>query len=305
MKAIYLLAFLNIFTACNTSYNSTNEEWETEPIYASADSSTVIACRIVQFKGEHFDGVFPATIDGIKVEEIAGKERVKSIFPNPKDTTLTTLDFSKAKYLKALKNDAFYGCKYVKTVILNKTLEHLGNGSFADCKSIAYLEMGDKISYIGEGAFYNLDLLTDIKLPEALDTLGAYAFYSCGGIRHLEFNKGLKYIGDRAFANSKNVSFEKFPRELSYIGGRAFLNNTALKNVKLYDKVRTIEDKAFYKCSKLYQLNIRSANTKIGPQTFDDTPLMTDNNAIINYPKAAIYPEEEHWSKLKAKFLAE
>ena len=302
--SLFILLSIALFSCVHKSIDGRSEDWMTEAMYENLDSLSPIGCRIVAFTGERFNGIIPTTVNGQDVLEIAGKERIKSILPNRKDSLLTTLDFTNAHYLKAIKNDAFYGCVYVQSVHLNKALKHLGNGTFADCNSIQHVEWGNKISYIGEGAFYNNDQLVSITLPDNLDTLGAFSFYACSRLEEVNFNKKLRYIGERAFANSGEINALNLPKKITYIGQKAFLNLRKVNSVVLHSQVTTVEDQAFFQCLKLSDLTVKGACTNISARTFAATPLMTDSQSKIHYTKAANYPEMEHWDQLKATWLA-
>lgn len=305
---LFSLVILSVFAlqSCTQSkIEASLENWHTENIYKSSDSVIIIGCRITAYTATRFDGIFPTYIDGKKVIEIVGDENIKSIFSNPQDTLLKHLDFSNAHYLKSIKNNAFYGCKYVYEVKLNDKLEYLGDGAFADCISISHLEWGEHIKYIGGGAFYNNDQLTSVILPESLDTLDEFAFYACSRLQNVSFNKNLRYIGERAFANSQQIKSLELPKTITFIGEKAFLNLAQVTSVTLGKDIEKVRNKAFYQCKKLSTLRIKGTQTSIEKDSFSSTPLMTETSSVIHYPKSANYPEMEYWDQLKARWLAE
>ena len=302
----YTLLLFTLFSCNNKSVDVSSEKWETEPIYANEDSAKVIGCRVVAHTGDSFNGLFPTSIEGQDIIEIISLEHAKSLFLNPNDSNLISLDFSLAHHLRVIKDDAFYGLKHVKHIILNDNLERLENGAFADCRQIESIAWGKKINYIGEAVFYNCDQLITLTVPENVDTIADYAFYASGAIEEVIFNDKLSYIGERAFANCTQVKAINLPKNLTFIGEKAFLNHNLITSLSIPAKVDSIENKAFQNCKRLNQLTLKNKNgTKIGPKTFLLSGISLSEEAIIYYPKEVNYPEMPNWNTMAARWLAQ
>lgn len=302
MKYLFSLLIISSFLSCTDHIDSPAELWITSPI--TIDNIT--GCKISAYKGEQFDGIIPTSIGGVKVLEIGSGINSQSILPNPQDTSIHTLDFSKAHHLHTIGSNAFYGNKHIKSIILNKTLKSIEYGAFADCKGLSEIGWNKDLRKIGEGAFYNCDNLESVIIPNKVDSIIAFAFYSCSGLKEVKFSDKLTHIGERAFANATKIEALNFPKHLTFIGTKAFLNCAKVKSLTLPSSLIEINDKAFFRCSGLTTLTIENTSgIKIGKDTFSATPLQTSQEAIVHYPKSAIYPEMEHWKSLDVRWMAE
>ena len=304
--SLILLATIALFSCQQKSIDVKADLWHTVAVKAQHDSTKTIGCKITSYDGKHFDGIIPTHIGGERVLEIESLVNAKSILSFPNDTSLTTLDFSKAHYLRSIGSNAFYGQKYITTIILNKRIERIEEGAFADCRRLENIAWGKNINFIGEASFYNCDGLKSVTIPEKVDSLHPFAFYACGGLEEVIFSPKVTYIGERAFANCSRVKEINLPKSLTFIGTKAFLNHRQVKTITIPAKVVEIGDKAFLNCTQLASLTIKNkSGIKINDNTFLSCPIMTSENAVIYYPKEANYPEMEHWQELKGRWLAE
>lgn len=83
------------------------------------------------------------------------------------------------KPVKEIKNNAFYGCSSLKSVIISDGVETIGNFAFYNCSSLSLIDMSEHIESIGHFAFYNCWSLTTITIPVSTTKIGQYAFYNC------------------------------------------------------------------------------------------------------------------------------
>ncbi len=306
-RFLVLYSLIIIFIQCSTpDYHVNGKDWEIEVIKSISADNSAKTCRILGYRGESFNGIFPSTIDDMRVEEIVGgQEEKQNIFKTKLDSSLTILDFSQAKYLKLIGKEAFYGCRQVKKIILNKNLERIGEGAFADCRNVEEIHWGEAIRKIGDGAFYNNNHLREIRLPEALDSLAPFAFYACDSLRKVICNDKLSYIGERTFANCFAMKDLSLSKSLKFIGKRAFLNCAGISSVTLHEKIEVVDNEAFSRCSKLSSVKIKASNTSIEAKTFASTPLSTSTNAQLLYPKTADYIDQIYWKDLMCRMIAE
>lgn len=307
MKHILLLALSCLLVSCGQSaIHGSSADWTIAPVYTNLDSTKIDGYEITHYTGEHFDGTLPTTVDGKKIVSIANPARGRGMFTNAKDTTLTRIDLSHAKYLKRVGESTFAGCKHVTELIMNEDLESVTDGAFAECKSLSTIVWSKELKTIGEAAFYSCASLQDIVIPNTVDTLGAYGFYACRDIETVQFSKQLVYIGMRAFGNCAKIKYLDFPKTLTYIGEKAFLNSKTITELTIPAKVTAIGEKAFFQSKALTKLTLKNTlGTKIAKQTFYSTPVADSSDASIYYPKSANYPAMENWNTFKGRWLAQ
>jgi len=306
MRIILIFLVSCTLMSCSpTGIDASGDLWATSPIY-NQDSTLLIGCRVTAFKGRHFDGIIPTSVDGTKILEIKSLTHAKSILPHPKDTSLTTIDCTNAHYLKTIGDDAFYGISHLRKIILNDGLERLENGAFADCRNIENIVWNKEINFLGEAVFYNCDKLITLIIPEKVDSISAFAFYASENIENVIFNSRVNYIGERAFANCTKVKAINLPKSLTFIGKKAFLNHGQVSTLTIPENVVEIDDQAFFNCRNLSELTVKNkTGTIIGPKTFQSAPINISEQAVIYHPKGTNYPEMEHWKSFKAKWRAQ
>lgn len=99
--------------------------------------------------------------------------------------TITGIDFSECKNLKAIEMGAFSYCQ--KLIKLD----------FSGCTSLLSLN---------EAAFFECSSLTEVVFPSNLNEIGEKTFYACNSLTEIKFPPKLKTIGSRAFADCKNIT---------------------------------------------------------------------------------------------------
>ena len=121
-----------------------------------------------------------------------------------------------------------------------------------------------------------------IKLPSTLKEIGRKTFYRCLELEECILPQNLEKIGDRAFKGSGLISSD-LPSSLEEIGNEAYAE-TLIKKVKIGDKIKTLGNRAFGKCSNLKEvilspslrqiINIENGKQKDVPITYIFDPEM-------------------------------
>ena len=168
-----------------------------------------------------------------------------------------------------IKEQAFYGCKNLKTITLPENLAVVGPSAFADCT--------------------NLTTLNLINCPK-LETIKSEAFADCTKLQGLTLPAGIKEIDSKAFKNCTSLTTLNITNclELTTIKSEAFADCTKLENLTLPAGIKEIDSKAFKNCTSLTTLNITNCSEleTIKENTFTDcTNLATLN--ITNCAKLA------------------
>ena len=212
-----------------------------------------------------------------------------------------TLD---GKTVTSIGDEAFSGCRALKSIELPDSVTSMGVNPFADCwrlkniqvspeqpvfavidgvlfnkaeKSLVCYPAGKQeeayevpqgIQQIKSYAFYDCSALTSIKLPDSVTSIGEYAFAWCSSLTTIELPDSVTSIGDKAFRDCSALTSIELPDSVTSIGNDAFFGCSALTNIELPDSVTSIGDSAFYDCSALTSIELPDSVTSIGDQAF-------------------------------------
>nr|WP_122119785.1 leucine-rich repeat protein [Alistipes megaguti] len=165
---------------------------------------------------------------------------------------LATVTFEKGSHLKAIGNYAFEHCP-ITSIEIPASVETIEQEAFKGCSSLTTVtfEKGSQLKTIGGGynpespyyygAFSDCAALTSIEIPASVETIEATAFKNCSKLATVTFEKG---------SNLKTIGGGLSSHYYVYYYG-AFSDCAALTSIEIPASVETIEEAAFYGCSKL------------------------------------------------------
>lgn len=110
-------------------------------------------------------------------------------------------------------NDAFAGCKNLKTVSTLTQGSYIGEGSFKDCESLETVELAmEKTGFhnaqsIPHWAFENCTSLKTVVINGEFERIQQEAFSNCINLESINLT-GCEYIGPNAFYNCKKLNVE-------------------------------------------------------------------------------------------------
>jgi hypothetical protein len=217
--------------------------------------------------------------------------------------------------LTKLSDGAFYGCSFLKNIILPNNITEIESnsswlGAFKWCYNMTSATLGDNIVTIGDDAFYHCSQLASVNIPKKLCEIGTRAFYGCSSIPALTIPRGVERIGDNAFQGCSSLNTivvedgnKKFdsrdncnaliqtetntlmlgsaksfiPNTVTAIASEAFNGNVGLTSITIPKSVTNIGSDAFSGCSGLVSIIVEEGNP-----TYDSR----DNcNALIETAK--------------------
>ena len=198
-------------------------------------------------------------------------------------------------------------CPIGKTGVYSipESVTNIGDNAFRGCTNITSVTIPEGVTSIGNHGFSNCNKLSTITIPASVTSIDYDAFYSCSGLKSVTFAEGsqLKSIGNSCFNYCSNLASITIPASVKSIGENVFndcnklteisvnSNNTeyASENGVLFNKAKTtliccpagkagaysipagvtsIDDYAFYNCSKLTSISLSESVTYIGDNAF-------------------------------------
>ena len=85
------------------------------------------------------------------------------------------------------------------SISIPETVEQIGNDAFYGCKNLKTVTMPGKLTRIGVRAFSECKALTEITIPKSVIYIGEEAFHDCGSqliIHGVDASYGQSYAAD-------------------------------------------------------------------------------------------------------------
>lgn len=128
----------------------------------------------------------------------------------------------------AIKDFAFDGFSFLKSVIVPEGVVAIGSYAFSECSK-----------------------LTSVSLPISLRFIKASAFEQCTKLTKIEIPKGVVAIEDCTFQFCENLEEVIIPNTVGSIGAEAFSCCESLKRIRIPDSVKYIGEGVFEYCSDI------------------------------------------------------
>ena len=198
-----------------------------------------------------------------------------------------SLDVELPPQLERIGDKAFYRSG-IKNAILPDTVRSIGSGAFEQTRSMVsatlpttitavpermfYASYVERVSLpvglqsIGKAAFFNCMHLTDLQLPEGLITIEDSAFSGCTVLKELTLPGSLKHVGEKVFGGS-NIEIVHVEEGITELAPVMFAD-CPLTQVDLPNTLTTIQDGAFYNCTKLKEITLPNSVTQLGEGVF-------------------------------------
>ena len=183
--------------------------------------------------------------------------------------------------LKTIKDEAFSGCKNLKTVKLPASVTKIGELAFYESADVMVDSDNKKFCSDEYGVLYNKNKTVLICYPEKLDIkiyvipdtvkkIALWAFSGNNFIEEIKFPKGLKEISERAIGFCDSLKSVYLYKDIELIGREAFAwcNITEL-TIEEGSKAK-ICDEAFDRCDDFTDIYISSKIYDVGCNNFGD-----------------------------------
>ena len=167
------------------------------------------------------DLIIPGEIDGNQVVGID-----ESAFYGYDFKTITLPDG-----IKAIEQEAFYGCDSLKEIIIPDSCEYIGDYAFYNCTSLERVRIGNSTRYIGDSAFAECTKLESVIIGDGLEEIGPQAFAYCTSLNYVDLGNGVEKIGMSAFISCTSLGRIEIPYSVNEISSGAFWLCDSLTNV--------------------------------------------------------------------------
>lgn len=223
------------------------------PIYAYAETTDVVK-----------DGVYYSISENGTCYEVVGYDKTKNIV----DVVIpSTINYRK---VRTIRENAFAGCKSLKSISLPNGFHSIGDLAFSYCTSLEIVNIPSSVYYIGVSAFEHCHALVNITLPSSLREISDKTFYCCYSLKSITIPSGCVSIGASAFCGCNALSRVKFEdnSKIKEISRQAFSGCDVLTAINVPSSVETIDDYAFDGCERLTTVVLREGLKKIGVFAF-------------------------------------
>jgi len=186
---------------------------------------------------------------------------------------------------------AFYGCSALESIQMPDELideEGFGSYMFYDCAKLQSVRVPAGVTELSSYAFYGCSELKTLILPDGLETIEANACFKCSSLTGLNIPSSVTSIKSTAFANCRSLTQLDLPA--CSIGNNAFGGCTALTTVSFAKHTRkkiSLDERAFYACSKLEAAYLPANATSINASAFESCSKLKlyveENSAALTF----------------------
>ena len=149
--------------------------------------------------------------------------------------------------LKTIGSYAFNYCRNLQAIDLPTGLTTIKNDAFYGCTSLTSLVIPNTVTYLGSQAFRLCTHLESVIVPGSISTINHSAFYGCDVLSDVTLGNGIIHICEDAFF-SDNLSTIVIPNTVTTIDGYAFGSNCNMTAAYVPSSVITMGGNVFYAC---------------------------------------------------------
>lgn len=162
----------------------------------------------------------------------------------------------------------------ITSIVLPSSIILIGGDAFNGCEGLTSINIPEGVKTIEGSAFNGCINLASVVIPNSVTSIGAYAFADCRSLTSIIIPEGITMISAFTFRGCLALASVTLPSTLTSIGSSAF-QSCAFVSLDIPSGVISIENLAFYGCSKLTSITIPNGVTTIEFSTFNSCEKLT------------------------------
>jgi hypothetical protein len=215
----------------------------------------------------------------------------------------------------AIENDTFSGCQNLNVIELPDSLTTIGDNAFEDCQNIHKMVIPENVTYISNTTFNGVEpekltgvdttkntyAQTRIKKPLPKKGTSVKVGKLVYKVTKSDATKGTVTVVKAKDKKQKSISIPAtvningYNFKVTSIANKAFKKNKKLTSIIIGKNVKTIGKEAFYGCTKLKKITVKSkVVSKVNKNAFKNI----HKKAKIKLPKMS----SKKYKKYKKKF---
>lgn len=196
----------------------------------------------------------------------------------------------------------------VTNISISNSITELGNDAFDGCKSLRSIDIPNGVTSIGNNAFNGCSYLTSITIPSSVTRIGNDAFAGCINLSSVLISStsawcGITFENKNAnpliyahslYLDSALVTQITFPATISNIANYVFYGCTSLKSIYIPNNITNIGKEAFSGCNSLNNITCEVVSPpSISSNTF------SKKTAILFVPAESVeaYQNALYWEE--------
>lgn len=163
-------------------------------------------------------------------------------------------------------DNAFYGCKNLKSIEIPDTIKKIGDAAFCGCDGLTSIELKAAIEHIGGYAFSGCENLESVSMKDCnIYAIEPHTFFGCISLKSIEIPTAAKVINSMAFYECTALESVDFGSgNLSKICDYAFGACNSLEIIRFPETLRIIENNVFEHCGNLKEIYIPASAQDMG-----------------------------------------
>lgn len=274
------------------------------PASVSQDGETYTVTSVLKFAFDEANYVnsvtLPNTVTYLAMFSF-DESGIRSINIPASVKTIDKWAFSACPYLNSVTLEgpvdsigmsAFDSCEQLKEFTFPEGTTHVGTDVLCDCSALEKVTFAGSMDSIPENAVWGCKKLEIVTIPEGIKRISDFAFNSCYALEEINLPSSLTRLDRFAFAYNtalrtspltENIDtmghgvlfmcaalteVNNFPSAMDVIPDGMFQGCTGLLNFTVSDKVKYIEQDAFYYCFGLQEITIGKNVRSLGAKSF-------------------------------------